>query len=64
MKVKDLIRDLSKLSEEHQDLDVCIVAQNGLLLSPDIRFKKKNKYDVLNNSIDNIEKVVLTWSCL
>ena len=61
MKVKELINKLSKLSDDLKDKDVCIVAQNGLLLEPKVRYNLVNKYDILNYKPENVDKIVLTW---
>lgn len=61
MTVKELIRKLNKLPESQQDKDVCIIAENGLLLEPKIKYNLVNKYDVMNYSPENIDKIVLTW---
>jgi len=59
--VKELIKKLIKLPEEQQSKDVCIIAENGLLLEPKIKYNLVNKYDVTNYSLENIDKIVLTW---
>jgi len=42
------------------DVDVKVIAHNGLLFSPEVKVVLKNKYDPLNHSAENIECIVIT----
>jgi len=61
MKVSEFIDKLNALKDELKDKEVFIVALNGVLMPPDIRFQLKNQMDSLNFSGDNVEYVILTW---
>lgn len=58
MTVRKFINDLINLREDLKDKDISIVAQNGLLLTPKIKFLKKEKYS-LDLSSKNVESVVI-----
>lgn len=58
MKVQQLI---NKLQTYDSNLDIKIIAENGLHLSPEIKMVLKDKYDVLNHSKSNIDYLVITW---
>jgi len=56
----DLIRELSRLRPELREKEICIIAENGMHLEPKIKFVQKKDIP-LDMSVENIEKVVLTW---
>lgn len=58
MTVQQLI---NKLQTYDSNLDIKVIAENGLHLSPEIKMVLKDKYDVLNHNKDNIEYLVITW---
>lgn len=58
MKVKDLIL---KLQYYDENIDVNVMAENGLCLSAEVKVVLKDKYDVLNHSKENIEYLVIGW---
>lgn len=57
MKAKVLIRSLQNFDP---NTEVKIVAQNGLILSPEIKLMLKDKYDLFNHSKENLECIILT----
>jgi len=61
MKVSEFIDRLNVLKDELKDKDIVIVASNGLLVTPEIKFQLKNQMDSFNLSGDNVEYVILTW---
>ncbi len=61
MKVRDLIRELENLKEGMKDKEIFVMAENGMLLPPEIRFRLKNAYDVYDHSAENVVAVVLSW---
>ena len=57
MKAGILIRSLQNFDP---NTEVKIIAQNGLILSPEIKLVLKDKYDALNHSKENLDYIVLT----
>ena len=53
MKVKELIKELQQI--ENQELDISIIAENGLFLSPHIKA-------IRNNPLSEIKEYVIHWS--
>jgi hypothetical protein len=43
------------------DKEVIVICPNGLEVEPHIKFRLKDKYDVLNHSAENIDKIVIHW---
>ena len=56
MTIKDFIKELEKYDQEKE---IKILAPNGLLLTPDIKIKLKDQYDLLNLSVNNTECYVI-----
>jgi len=61
MKLKDYIKQLKKIKPELQDVDVKVVAENGLLFDPKAKFVLKDPMDPLNISKKNVETIVITY---
>ena len=57
--VSQLIRQLQNLKPELQEKEVMVIAQNGLLMEPQIKFSVKEKGN-LDKTKENVEYVVLT----
>ncbi len=59
MKVADLINRLQNLPDRYKELPIKLIAENGLLLSPNIKYGMKDGEHVyLGNEPD---KIILTW---
>lgn len=60
MKLRDFLKNASSIKEELLDKEIVIKAENGLLLTPIIKFIPK---DIGNLSLDgdNIEKAIITF---
>ena len=52
MKVKELIKELQKI--ENQDLEISVVAENGLFFAPRIK-------GVRDNPLEEVKEYVLRW---
>jgi len=62
MKIKQLIKKLESLKEgKLLDKEIFMVAPNGILFKPQIKFELKNPYDILNYTKENIESVIIDW---
>ena len=61
MTVSKLAEKFNKLVEHYGDKEVIMIAENGLEVEPHIKFRIKDKYDVLNHSAENIDKIVIHW---
>jgi len=59
MTVRKLAKELSLIKEELQDKEIVIRTENGELLSPDIKFILKDKFD-MNKTKENVESIILT----
>ena len=59
MKVKDLIVQLKNLKPELQDIDIYIIAENGILMTPEIKFSVKH-LGCIDKTKENVECIVLT----
>lgn len=59
MTVKELIKNLSSLREELQSCDIVIVAENGTLMEPEIKFLFRDKMD-FSKTKGNVKCFVLT----
>jgi len=55
--VRDLIKQLSKMSEEHKDKPITIICPNGLRVYPEVKYKRAEDFDFTSP----IEEVVLSW---
>lgn len=60
MTLNQFIKELSAIRSDLRDKDVEVVAQNGLLMPPVIKFYTRDicKQDL---SKDNVEKIVITY---
>jgi hypothetical protein len=58
MKVSDLIKSLQSLKPELQYKDIFIIAKNGLLVSPEIKFSLKDPGS-LDKTKENVDYIVL-----
>ena len=57
MKVKELIERLCKIKKELQNKEIYVIANNGLLLEPEIKFLlKDNPVDMTK---ENVECIIL-----
>lgn len=56
--VNDLIRELQNLGEDKKNLPVVIDAPNGLELTPNVKMRWDNQYELFTKAPD---KIVLTW---
>jgi len=61
MKVKHFIEKLDSIKDELKEKEVRIVAPNGLLMEPQIRYDQKDPMKVLDFSDENVERIVLHW---
>lgn len=61
MKLRDYIKELSSIKEELQDVEIKIVAENGLLFDPKAKFVLKDQMDCLNISKENVETIIVTY---
>lgn len=59
MTVEDLIESLKSLKSSLRKKEVVIRSENGLLVSPKIKFKLRDEKDSLNLSPENVERIVL-----
>ena len=59
MKIQDFIKKLESIKESLQDKEIVIVAPNGLLLEPAIRFLTKD--NPIDLSKENVESIVITY---
>lgn len=59
MKIKELINKLNSLKDELKECDVKIIAQNGLLFDPVIKFQLKEKGN-MSKTKDNVLNIILT----
>ena len=55
--VRDLIRQLEKISDEYKDKPITVVCPNGLRVYPEIKYKREDRFDFTSP----IEEVVLSW---
>jgi len=56
MKIKELEKYISKLSDEAKEKEVVVRAPNGMILPGEIKIVLKDYNDVLNHSDDNIKQ--------
>jgi len=56
MTVKELANKLLSLRANLQEMEIVIIAQNGLEFEPKIKLRPEEPY-----IFDEIEKVVITW---
>ena len=62
MKVRELIKKLENLKEGALlEKEIFILSPNGFLLEPKIKFKLKDRFDILNKSVENIDSIRLDW---
>lgn len=61
MKLKYFIKKLDSLKDELKEKEVCVVAPNGLLVEPQIKYEQRDLMKVLDFSDENIERIVLHW---
>ncbi len=59
MTIRNLIKNLSLIKNELQDKEIVIRTENGELLSPDIKFVLKDKFN-MDKTKENVEFVILT----
>jgi hypothetical protein len=59
MTVKQLARELASLKDELQDKEVVIRSSNGDLITPDVKFVLKDKFN-MDKTKENVECVILT----
>jgi len=59
MKVTELIQKLNLLKDELKECDIKVIAQNGLLFEPVIKFQLKEKGN-LDKTKDNVENIIIT----
>ena len=55
--VRDLIKQLDKVSDEHKDKPITIICPNGLRVYPEIKYKRAKDFDFTSP----IEEVVLSY---
>ena len=58
MKLKEFIKQLETVKDELQDKDVFIIAKNGIMISPEIKFSLRN-YDLLDKTKKNVEFILI-----
>lgn len=61
MTVKEFILTLKSLKDDIQEKEIIIYAPNDLEFEPKVKCILKDKYDCLNYSGENIEKMVITY---
>jgi len=61
MTPKDLIAELTSLKSSLQDKEILVVAPNGSLFEPVVKFNLKDRLEVLDHSDENVESLVLTY---
>ena len=59
MTVNGLIKELQLIKKELREIDVQVQMRNGLLCSPEIKVLLKDRYDVLNTSVENVECILI-----
>ena len=59
MTVRQLTKELILIKDELQDKKVVIRTENGELLSPDVRFILKDKFN-MDKTNENVESIILT----
>lgn len=59
MKVKELIKILNQFSNKMKNKEISVIAKNGIFFEPKIKLLLKDKYDCLNKSPENVERLVL-----
>lgn len=60
MTVDDLIRQLQGYSKEIREKEIKVEAPNGLMLTPEVKLVLKDRYNVLNHGVDNIDYLLIT----
>ena len=61
MTLEQFIRNLQNIKDELKQSDVVVIAENGLELTPKIKFKLKDKHKISELSKENVESIVITW---
>lgn len=61
MTVRQLTKELILIKDSLQDKEVVIRTENGELLSPDVKFVLKDKFN-MDKTKENVEFVILTVS--
>jgi hypothetical protein len=61
MTVKEFKEKVNRINSAVDDLEILVVAQNGLLFEPNLTLKLKNETDILNHSISNIEAIIIRY---
>jgi len=61
MKLRHFIEKLDSIKDELKEKEVCIVAPNGLLMEPQIRYEQRDPMKVLDLSEENVKRIVLHW---
>lgn len=60
MKLREFIKEASLIKDELQDKEIVIQAENGLLLSPKIKFIPKDKLKAVLDA-EHIDKAIITF---
>lgn len=59
MKLKDFIKELSKIKMTLMDTEIVVIAENGMLFSPEIKFMLNEK-GTLDITKETVDKIVIT----
>ena len=57
--LNEFIEKLSNIKNELGDKEICVVAQNGIVYSPDIKFELNDQSNVFDLSKENIKRILL-----
>jgi hypothetical protein len=61
MKLENFIAELKNHQPFLDEKEIKVIAPNGLEMEPKLKFVLKDKSDVLNYSISNIEKIIISF---
>ncbi len=59
MTLRDFLKNAGSIKKELLDKEIVIQAENGLFMTPTIKFMKKDNGD-LSFSTENIDKLIIT----
>jgi len=62
MTLKELKTKLNNIDESLEDKEVYVIAQNGMLLEPYIKYRTTKDIPLtLNDNENKIESIIITW---
>ncbi|MFW6281278.1 MAG: hypothetical protein ACOC1O_00590 [bacterium] len=59
--LREFIEEANKTKNELKDKPVYIVAENGMLLEPKIKFQLDENASGLDLDKENVESIIITW---